>query len=209
MAKNNNLGISGIAYLRREDGSLTSNSVNVFAHIIEVIHKTDKEKIVIKFGLWNSKKEYKNEESELDILGKLEKKYIIDEETKIQRGRDVYDADGVERVFAFTNPNEGESYIQVLIGNNLQTNGEDYSISYDSGSSGTGNITFATAPEDGNKVKLIRLKNAYDIYFKDAKTKVEGENLTSRSLEFLKSLDGSDTWDLVRIDWTGYIDDID
>jgi hypothetical protein len=56
---------------------------------------------------------------------------------------------------------------------------------------------------------LIKLKKAYDIYFKDAKTKLEGQNLTSQSLEFLKNLDGTDAWDNIKIDWTGYSEDID
>jgi hypothetical protein len=209
MARTSKLGLTGTAYLRREDGSLTENSVSVFMHPIKIAHRIDSESIIINFGLWASKAEYKNENSEIDILGRLEKKYIIDEETKIWKDRDAHDADGVETTFAFTKANEGAEYLEVRIGNKLQILDVDYSISYDSGDSGTGSVIFVTAPESGKKIKLIKLKKAYDIYFKDAKTKLEGQNLTSQALEFLKNLDGTDAWDNIKIDWTGYSEDID
>ena len=69
-----------------------------------------------------------------------------------------YTADGSTAAFTFNFEIADSSSIAVYVGSALQTLTSNYTVSFDSGTAGTGTITFGSAPSSGT-VTLIRDTN--------------------------------------------------
>ena len=69
-----------------------------------------------------------------------------------------YTADGSTAAFTFNFEIADSSSIDVYVGSTLKTLTTDYTVSFDSGTSGTGTVTFTSAPSSGT-VTLIRNTN--------------------------------------------------
>lgn len=207
MPRINRNGFYGEFLRRRVDGSLTGTSRPVFIHINRIIVNFDSELVRLRFGIWDSKSDYVTGKAEIDLLGSTQKEYFISKQ-KIKKGRDVYTANGTDNSFAFTKANDGEEFILVKIGNDTQIIGVDYTVRYDSGSSGIGQVVFTTTPEEESIIKLIRLIPAWD-YFKPKITTKEGKDHYTQAVEILRLIDGTDEWDNIGIDFTSLTEDTD
>lgn len=208
MARVNRLGLSGTTYWRRQDGTLTSVLQDVFIHIDRIIVNLDRDLLKVRFGVWSTKAEYKNGLAQLDVLGDISPEYVIDNRIKVKKGRDKHSGDDVQTAFDFIKPNAGQDFLLVKVDGETKILGTDYTISYAEGDSGIGTVTFTEPPVSGvENIHLIRLVGAYDEYFSPHKTKNLNKDHFVNAVAFLKTLDGTDEWDVIKIDFSSFVED--
>ena len=105
--------------------------------------------------------------------------------------------------FDFTKNMIDENHILVIVDDVILNLGEHYTVSFDSGSEGTGSITFNTAPPLGsNNVVIYKQNKGFSNYFSKFKQKTDGVWIPGLIQEFLGDLDGTDKKDKNGIDYT-------
>jgi len=205
MTTKNYEGLQGSASLKDSEGNPTTTTITAFWHNVDFDYKINEARVIILMKAWESKSEFKN--GEADITNQFSDntvvKYNVSDSVKVRKGKDVFDGDDSTTTFAFTkNKPSSKDYIYVEVDGVKKALGVDYTVSFDSGSSGTGSVTFTTAPATGsNNVKIYKQNRGWTDYFSKSKLSGDGQWPLKAVTDFLQDLDGDDETDPNGIDF--------
>lgn len=217
MARINIKGLLGTVTIKDESGKSTSISGDVWIVMQRMAHYPSDERMNILVEMYDSKLDWKNGDSPIDVFGGNNIVYSVSNKITTPQGQDVYSGDGSTTQFAFTKDlsngyatREGislENYLQVIVNGNILKLGADYTITFNLDGV-TGLIDLIEAPSIGtNNVKLKRMRPVYDKFFRRGLVEAADASETLKAFEFLKSLDGTDSWDEYGINYTSFTED--
>ena len=213
MTRKNYIGLLGTSYLRDSRGNPSSTSVSAFWHPLNIKYSllSDNEGVIISLKSWETKTKFKNKEPHNTNQFSQENRiqYVVDENFTVKKANEKFDGDGTTTDFNFTKSIDSESLVLVQVDGVKLILEKDYTVSFDSGDSGTSTISIFYAPPTGTKnVVITRLIKGLD-YFTESKlvSLPEGSWIGDQILEFLGDLDGDDQGDYNGIDFKSHTKD--